>query len=82
MARVKLTVTESRCRDDCCRAGQEFLVEGVCPPLCHELWNAIYPQVFALLNGAMLDHGEEKAACFDGECPDSGRVKVHGERIE
>ena len=82
MARVKLTVTESRCRDDCCRAGREFLVEGVCPPLCHELWNAIYPQVFALLNGAMLDHGEEKAACFDGECLDSGRVKVHGERIE
>lgn len=82
MSKVKLTITESRCRDGCCKAGDEFVVEGLCPPICHELWHAIYPQVFALINGAELDFGEEKAACFDGQCPDSGRVKVHGERIE
>ena len=82
MAKVKLTVTESRCRDGNCKAGDVFWVEGLCPPLCHELWNSIYPQVFALLNGAELDHGETRAACFDGACPDGGLVKVRGERVE
>ena len=82
MAKIKLTITESRCRDGLCRAGDTYFVEGLCPPLCHELWHAIYPQVFALLNGAELDHGEERSFCFDGQCPDGGRVKVHGERIE
>ena len=82
MAKVKLTVTESCCRDGSCKAGDVFWVEGLCPPLCHELWNSIYPQVFALLNGAELDHGETRAACFDGACPDGGRVKVRGERVE
>ncbi len=82
MAKVKITVTESRCRDGSCQKGDVFLVEGLCPPLCHELWNSIYPQVFALLNGASLDRGEEKARCFDGACPDGGRVKVHGEVAE
>ena len=55
MAKVKLTVTESRCRDGLCKAGDTFIVEGLCPPLCHELWSSVYPQVFALLNGAELD---------------------------
>ena len=41
-----------------------------------------FSQVFALLNGAELDHGEGKAVCFDGQCPDGGRVKVHGELIQ
>ncbi len=82
MAKVRLTVTESRCRDGSCKAGDEFIVEGLCPPLCHELWSCIYPQVFALLNGAELDHGETRAACFDAACPDGGRVKIHGERLE
>ena len=50
MAKVKLTVTESSCRDGSCQTGDVFFVEGLCPPLCHELWNSIYPQVFALLN--------------------------------
>ena len=60
MAKVKITVTESRCRDGSCQKGDVFLVEGLCPPLCHELWNSIYPQVFALLNGAgrVKVHGE------------------------
>ena len=66
MAKVKLTVTESRCRCDYCKTGDEFLVEDLCPPLCHELWNSIYPYVFALLNGAELDYGEEKRRCCIG----------------
>ena len=82
MAKVKLTITESRCRDGCCKAGDTFIVEGLCPPICHELWQVIYPQVFALLCGGTLDYGEGKAPCFDAQCPDGGRVKVHGERIE
>ena len=80
--KVKLTITESRCREGYCRAGDVFFVDGLCPPLCHELWSGIYPQVFALLNGAELDYGETRARCFDAACPDGGRVKVHGELCE
>ena len=82
MAKVKLTVTQSRCRGGYCKAGDTFLVEDLCPPLCHELWNAIYPYVFALRNGALLDYGEVRAREFDGKCPDGGRVVIHGEVIE
>ena len=82
MAKVKLTVTESRCRDNCCKAGDIFIVDGICPPLCHELWHAMYPYVWALLNGGELDHGEKRAKEFDVRCPDGGRVCVHGEVIE
>ena len=81
MARVKLTVIESRCRDGLCRAGDEYTVEGVCPPLCHELWSCIYPQVFALLCGGELDGGEGKARSFEAGCPDGARVRVRGELL-
>ncbi len=37
VAKVKLTITESRCRGGYCRKGDEFIVEDLCPPLCHEL---------------------------------------------
>ena len=80
--RVRLTITESRCRCGYYRKGQEFIVEDLCPPLCHELWNCIYPSVYALLNGAALDHGDEKAKQFDAKCPDEERVRIHGEVIE
>lgn len=79
MPKVKLTVTESACRCNYCKKGDVFVVEDLCPPLCHELWNAIYPYVFVLLNGGDLDCGEIRAKCFDGKCPDGGRVQIHGE---
>lgn len=82
MAKVKLTVLESRCRSGYCKKGDEFIVEDLCPPLCHELWNAVYPYVFALQNGAELDHGDIRAKAFDAQCPDGGRVRVHGEVID
>ena len=82
MAKVKLTITESRCRCGYFKAGQEFIVEDLCPPLCHELWNSIYPSVYALLNGGSLDHGETRAKAFDAKCPDGGRVCIHGEIAE
>ena len=82
MAKVKLTITESRCRCGYFKAGQEFIVEDLCPPLCHELWNSIHPSVYALLNGASLDHGEIRAKAFDAKCPDGGRVCIHGETAE
>ena len=82
MRKVKLTVTESRCRGGYCKAGDTFVVEDLCPPLCHELWNTIYPSVYALLNGGTLDHGAERATCFDACCPDECRVHIHGEAIE
>lgn len=81
MPKVKLTVTESRCRSDYFRVGDAFIVEDLCPPLCHELWNTVYPYVFALRNGADLDCGEMRARSFDSACPDGGRVKIHGEVI-
>ena len=37
---------------------ERFIVEDLCPPLCHELWNSIYPSVYALQNGASLDYGD------------------------
>lgn len=80
--KVKLTVTESRCRSDYCQKGQEFVVEDLCPPLCHELWNNIYPLVYALLNGAKLDYGNVRAKQFDAKCPDESRVIIHGELLE
>lgn len=82
MHKVRLTVTESRCRGGCCKAGDTFVVEDLCPPICHELWNTIYPSVYALQSGGTLDHGAEKATCFDAFCPDGGRVRIHGEVIE
>ena len=82
MAKIKLTVTESRCRSGYHQAGDTFIVEDLCPPICHELWSVAYPYVFALLNGADLDHGEVRARQFDARCPDGGRVVLHGEVVE
>ena len=82
MSKVRLTVTSSRCRCGCMQAGDEFIIEDVCPPVCHELWHQIYPFVYALLNGADLDHGETRARLFNARCPDEGRVTVRGEVIE
>ena len=79
MSRVRLTVTESACRCGHHAKGDEFIVEDLCPPLCHELWNVVYPYVFALRNGADLDCGDARARGFDAACPDGGRVRVHGE---
>lgn len=82
VAKVKLTVIESRCRSGYFKAGDTFTVEDLCPPLCHELWNVAYPYVFALQNGAVLDKGIGEAKEFDCRCPDGGRVVLHGEIVE
>lgn len=82
MTKVLLTITESRCRGGYCKKGDQFLVDDLCPPICHELWNDIYPSVYALLNGAELDYGNTRMKCFDGKCPDEGRVVIHGEVVE
>ena len=57
-------------------------MEDLCPPLCHELWNIVYPYVFALLNGAELDSGEHRTRTFTAKCPDEGRVVIRGEVVE
>ena len=83
MAKVKLTITESRCRAGFHRVGQEFIIdETICPPICMELWSYAYPYVWALINGATLDDGDGKSKSFDIICPDEGRVHLHGEVIE
>lgn len=82
MSKVKLTVTESQCRGGYLKAGDEFIIDDLCPPICHELWNCIYPMVYALQNGATLDYGAGRATCFDARCPDGGRVIVHGELLD
>ena len=82
MSKVKITITESKCRSGYFKTGQEYIVEDLCPPLCHELWNRVYPYVFALLNGADLDYGDSRAKMFDVQCPDEGRVCIHGELME
>ncbi len=82
MARVKLTVLHSNCRSGYLKPGDEFIVEDLCPPLCHELWHRAYPYVFALQNGADLDCGNDRAKCFEVKCPDEGRVLLRGEVVE
>lgn len=82
MTKVKLIITDSKCRCGYFKKGQEFVVEDLCPPLCHELWNNIYPLVYALQNGALLDYGQARAKMFDAKCPDEGRVCIHGEVFE
>ena len=82
MKKVRLIITDSQCRSGYFHKGQEFIVEDLCPPLCHELWNVIYPYVFALQNGADLDCGNTRAKSFDAVCPDGHRVSIHGEVIE
>lgn len=77
--KVKLTVTESNCRSGYHQKGDTFVVDDLCPPICHELWNNIYPMVYALKNGGELDCGEMRAKCFTARCPDGGRVVIRGE---
>lgn len=79
--KVRITVMESQCRSGYCKKGDEYIVEDLCPPICHELWNCIYPFLYALQNGAELDYGQEKAPMFDMRCPDEGRVVVHCEKV-
>lgn len=82
MAKVELTITESKCRCGYFKKGEKFIVDGLCPPLCHELWNSIYPSVYVLINGGDFDYGDKRAKVFDSKCPDSGRVEIHGEVSE
>lgn len=82
MAKVKLTITKSDCRCGYFEKGQEFIVEDLCPPLCHELWNCVYPYVFALQNGAELDYGDSRRKAFHACCPDESRVQIYGEIVE
>lgn len=82
VSKVRLTVTKSECREGYCKKGDSFIVGDVCPPICHELWNSIYPNVYALLNGATLDYGNSKAKKFEMECPDNGRVTIYGEVVD
>jgi len=81
MAKVRLTVVESRCRCGLCKKGDEFIVDDICPPICHEFWNCMYPSVYSLQNGAILDYGDVRSPQFDIKCPDNGKVLVHGELI-
>ncbi|MBR4291795.1 MAG: TIGR04076 family protein [Oscillospiraceae bacterium] len=82
MSKVRLTVTKSTCRGGYLKAGDTFIVEDLCPPICHEFWNCIYPFVYALQNGADLDYGQTRAKSFDARCPDGGRVCIHGEAVD
>ncbi len=79
MTKVKLTIKESKCRCGYYKSGDSFIVEDICPPICHELWNNIYPSVYALLNGATLDYDNYKEKKFEMKCPDNGRVVIYGE---
>ena len=82
--KVKLTVTESRCRSGFHTQGREFIIDGDCPgcpPVCMELWHHAYPYVWALLNGADLDDGPQRSKSADILCPDESRVKLHIEVV-
>lgn len=82
MPKVRIEILESNCRGGYHKKGDIYEVEDICPPICHELWQNIYPSVYVLLNGGTLDFGECKKKEFRLWCPDGGRVKVKGEIIE
>lgn len=77
--KVKLTITQSACRCGYHAQGDVFVVEDLCPPICHELWHVAYPNVLVLQNGGTLDCGETKEKKFEVRCPDQGRVVMMGE---
>lgn len=79
--KVKLTIVESKCRSGYFKEGQEFIVEDLCPPICHELWQGIYPSVYTLLNNGDLDYGNVREKRFTYRCPDQGRVLIKGEVV-
>lgn len=79
---VKLTIIESRCRCQYHKEGETYIVKDLCPPICHELWQCIYPSVYVLLNNGNLDEGDKKAKKFRFRCPDEGRVLIEGELKE
>ncbi|MFD3157273.1 TIGR04076 family protein [Haloimpatiens sp. FM7330] len=80
--KVKLTILESKCRGNYHKKGDSYIVEDICPPICHELWQSIYPCVYTLLNNGDLDYGNTKAKKFQMRCPDNGRVLIRGEVID
>lgn len=80
--KVKLTVIEGNCRGNYHKTGDVYIVEDICPPICHELWQCIYPAVYTLLNNGDLDYGNERAGMFRMRCPDNGRVLIKGEAVE
>jgi len=82
MPKVKLTILESKCRGNYHEKGDTFIVEDICPPICHELWQCIYPCIYTLLNNGDLDYGNIKAEKFQMRCPDNGRVLIQGEVID
>ena len=82
MKKVLLTVTQSSGRGGYHKAGDRFVAEDLCPPLCHELWNTIYPMIYALQNGGDLDRGEGRSPSFNAMCPNGRRVHIHGEVLE
>lgn len=80
--KVELTIIESKCRSGYHKAGDRFVVEDLCPPICHELWQCIYPSVYVLLNQGDLDYGNERAHKFTFRYPDNGRVLVEGRLLK
>jgi len=82
MPKVKLKILESKCRCNYHKTGDSYIVEDVCPPICHELWQSIYPSIYTLLNNGDLDYGNIKAKKFQMRCPDNGRVLIHGEVVD
>ena len=82
MGKVRLTIEASSCRGGYHKKGDTYIVEDVCPPICHELWQMIYPSVYVLLNNGDLDYGNERRKEFKVRCPDGGRVMIKGEAIK
>ncbi len=82
MPTVRITIVASQCRGGCHRVGESYLIDDLCPPICHELWHVIYPSVYALHNGAELDYGDHRERRFVAQCPDSGRVTVVGDVVD
>ncbi|MFQ5507523.1 MAG: TIGR04076 family protein [Planctomycetota bacterium] len=76
---VKIHITESDCKYH--QVGDEFLMQKLSPPLCHEALVAFYPQIFSLLHGGTVEHDKHDGLCCMKRCPDRGRLEARIELV-
>ena len=68
---AEIRIIESRCRDGLNRAGEVFLFDGHCPPICPELMAPMNHLLYAIKEGMKRIDGDDTVTV---KCPDSARV--------
>jgi len=82
MSKVKIIIKQTKCRCNYFKEGEVFMIDDKCAPICHELWHAMYPFIYVLLNNGLLDYGDQKTTKSTIRCPDNGRVVAEISKVE